>query len=108
MMNHDAHKTEKISFLVVVAERKQKDALLTALLDEGIRLINTVYGKGTVNENYFLTTFGLVPERNKAVILCVSTRVKAQAALDMLTEKFDFEKPNTGIAFTMPVDKVCF
>jgi len=105
MMNENM---EKVVFLTLVVERKQKDAILTALLDAGIHLINIIYGKGTVNENYFMNTFGLVPERNKAVITCVSTYAKANAVLEVMIKKFHFDKPNTGIAFIMPVDRVSF
>jgi len=101
--NHD-----QVLFLVVVTDRKQKDDILTMLLDEGIHLINTVYGRGTVCEHFFMDAFGLNPERNKAVITCVSTYVKTEAALGALKTKFGFDRPNTGIAFTMPVDKVSF
>jgi len=100
--------TEQNVFLIIVTERKKKDAMLVALLDAGIHLINTLYGKGTVNESYFLNTFGLIPERNKAVITCVATHVKADGVLDMLNTKHEFDKPNAGIAFTIPVDRVVF
>ena len=102
------NKAEKIVFMVVIIGRKQKDALLTALLDSGIRLINTTYGRGSVNAGYFMTAFGLCPEKNKAVITCISTCVKTDAAFKMLNEKFNFDKPNTGIAFTVPVDGLSF
>jgi len=99
---------EQNVFLIVVTERKKKDAMLVALLESGIHLINTLYGKGTVNERYFLNTFGLIPEKNKAVITCVATRAKADNVMDKLNTKHEFEKPNAGIAFTIPVDKVVF
>ena len=104
---HDGH-TDNVMFLVLIVERKKKDAILTAMHDAGIHLIDTVYGKGTVNENYFLNTFGLVPERNKAVITCVSTYAKTEIVLDALVKKFNFNNTNAGIAFTIPVDKVVF
>ena len=98
----------KIAYLAIIAGRKNKDALLTALHESGIRLINTVYGKGTVKASYLRNTFGLIPEENKVMIICISTCVKIDIALKMLEEKFEFNKPNTGIAFTVHVEKVSY
>ncbi|MDR2018683.1 MAG: hypothetical protein LBQ00_07425 [Syntrophobacterales bacterium] len=98
----------KISFLTIITGRNKKDALLTALLDSDIHLINTIYGKGTVKANFLRNALGLVPEENKVVITCISTCVKNEIVLRMLEEKFGFNKPNTGIAFTAPIDKVSY
>jgi len=99
---------DKIVFLTLIVGRKQKDAVLTALLGLGIHIIYTAYGKGTVKASYLQTTLGLIPEKHKAVITCVSTGTKADKVLQTLVEKFDLNKPNTGIAFTMPVDGLSF
>lgn len=97
----------RVSFLTIIASRKMKDALLTAMHDADIHLVCTSYGTGTVSAHYLKHAFGLAPEKNKAVILCVSTNVKINAFLKVLTKQFDFGKPNTGIAFTSPVERVC-
>ena len=49
-----------------------------------------------------------LPEENKVVITCLLTRGQSDAVLRMLVEKFDFDKPNTGVAFTVPVDRMPF
>ena len=98
----------KISFLAIIAGRKRKDALLTALLDTGIHLINTVYCKGTVNASFLRNTFGFVPEKDKVIITCLSTGVKIDIVIKMLENRFEFNRPNTGIAFTVSVDKVSY
>jgi hypothetical protein len=100
--------SDKIYFLTIIAVRKKKDALLTAMVDAGIHLINTHYGKGTVNASYLMNTLGFVPEKNKAVITCVSTCAKIDAFLKILISDFDFENSNTGIAFAVPVERVSF
>ena len=105
-MKNDENK--KIVFMTLIAGRKQKDAILSALSNSGIHLINTIYGKGTVNASYLKNILGLVSEENKVVITCVSTYTKVEAVLNLLVEKFDFDKPNTGIAFTVPIDKVLY
>lgn len=95
-----------IVFLMLIAGRKQKDALLDALTEAGGKLIKTVYGRGSVKSSYLKDMLGLVPEENKVVITCLLSGEKADAALEMLVKKFNFDKPNTGIAFTIPVEKL--
>jgi len=99
---------KELVFLTVIAGRKQKDALLAALVNAGMQLVHTKYGKGTVKAGYLQCTLGLVPEEKKVLITCVSTRAKAHAALQMLVDRFHFDKPNTGIAFTLPMEKLSF
>jgi len=105
-MKHD--ETDKIVFLTIIAGRKQKDALLTALLGAGIHLINTLYGKGTVKASYLQNTFGLTPEEKKVVITCVTTHVKSEAVMKLLAGQFNFNDPNTGVAFTIPIGRVAY
>ena len=95
-----------ISFLTIIASRKQGDALLTALLDTDIHLIYTSYGTGTVSAHFLKKAFGLASEKHKVVISCVSTNTKIDAFLKVLTKQFDFGKPNMGIAFTTPVEQI--
>ena len=99
---------DNLFFLIIIVGRKQKDALLSALPALGIRLIHTKYGKGTANANYLQNTLGLVLEEKKAVITCLSTRERTDSALQLLSERFHFDKPNTGIAFTLPIDQLSF
>ena len=101
-------KSEDIVFLVIIAGRKQKDELLTELADVGVHLAHTVFGKGTVKANYLENLLGLIPEENKVIITCVLATEKSDATMDILAEKFNFNKPNTGIAFTVPIDRLSF
>lgn len=95
-----------IDFLTLIAGRKNKDALLSALSETGGRLINVVYGKGSVKSSYLRDMLGLVPEENKVVITCLLAGERSDAIFDMLVKKFDFNKPNTGIAFTICIEKL--
>jgi len=98
----------KIAFMVLITGRKQKDALLSVLLESGIHLTHTLYGKGTVEASYLQNMFGLIPEEKKVVITCLSTQVKIDAVLKQLVENFHFNEPNTGIAFTIPINRISF
>lgn len=98
----------KIVFFTLIAGRKQKDALLNALSASGLKLINTMYGKGTVQANYLQNVLGLVPEENKIIITGLMKLENADRVFDLLVRKFEFNKPNTGIAFTIPIEKLSF
>jgi hypothetical protein len=98
-----------IVFLTLIAGRKRKDSLLTLLSDMGARVTNTIYGKSSVRANSSLMeVFGFVPEENKIIITCLLPREKANMVLKMLVKKFHFDKPNTGIAFTVAVECLSF
>ncbi len=95
-----------IESLTLIAGRKHKDALLDALSGSGGRLLRIVYGKGSTKINYIKNMLGFVPEENKVLITCLLPSDKTDAVLNMLIEKFHFDRPNTGIAFTVPVERL--
>ncbi len=96
--------SEEIKFFVLIADRRKKGELLSALSQVGCRMVNSIYGKGSVNANAFMDAFGFAPQENKVVITFLISGEKAGAALRLLTDQFHFDKPNTGIAFTIPVE----
>jgi len=100
--------THKIVYLMLIAGRKQKDELLCALERYGAVLANTIYGHGTIKPSALDSLLGLVPEENKAIISCILAHEKRDAVMQMLVDEFDFEKPNTGIAFSFPIDQISF
>jgi hypothetical protein len=98
-----------ISFLVLISGRKYKDALIAQLSDHGAHVVNTLYGKGTAGMcGYAMNLFGFVTDDVKVVITCLIADKRLQDVLEMLTDKFRFKDPNTGIAFTVPVDKLSY
>lgn len=97
-----------VVFWMIIAGRKKNDALLTALLKEGAYLTNARYGRGTVEASYLENALGLVLEEQKTMIVCVLPDSKTDAIKEMLVEKFHFDQPNTGIAFTIPIDQLSY
>lgn len=95
-----------IEFLTIIADRKYKDEILTLLLESKCHLIHVVYAKGSVQNGFFEDMLGLVPEEKKVMITCIVTSDLSGKLLDQLVLKFNFDKPNTGIAFIVPVDKL--
>lgn len=98
----------KIVTWMLIVGRKQKDEMLEALMSEGAHLTNIIYGKGTVESSYLQNVLGLVHEENKVMIMCMLPDSKTDKVNKMLVEKFNFNQPNTGIAFTIPIDYLSF
>jgi nitrogen regulatory protein PII len=103
MNDHD-----KLMFTVIIAGRKLKDALLSALLKADVHVVDSLFGHGTVKASLLEQTFGLVHEKNKIVIFAVAKRERTDKVLATLKDEFHFDEPHTGIAFTIPVEKMSF
>ncbi len=97
---------DNIVFLIIVAGRHQRHALLDELLKMDCRIVNSLYGKGSVKAGHLVEMLGFVPEENKVVITCILPRDKADGVFELLLSDFAFGKPNTGIAFTIPITAI--
>ena len=100
--------SDKIVFLTLIAERNKRESLLVALSESGIHLVNTSYGTGFAELGYLEYAFGLNKEQRKTVMTCISTKTKVDILLKRLVDEFNFDEPDTGIAFTIPIEKVAF
>ena len=93
----------EIKHMILIAGRKQKEKLLIALSKQGGHIINTFYGRGSV-KTAFLDVLGFANEEEKVVINCLVTHKDADEIFEILIRDFRFDKPNTGIAYLIPVD----
>ena len=98
----------KVRHLVLIAGRKQKDRLLSALAENGGHLFNIHYGRSSVKTGFLKDMIGLVHEENKVVITCLMSAGNVDKIFDMLVRDFQFDKPNTGIAYTIPLERLCY
>ena len=94
--------------MAIIAGRNQKDHLLTGLSEKGGHVINIFYGKGSIKTNVLMDTLGLVHEESKVLITCLVSETEADAIFDMLAADFHFDKPNTGIAYVIPVEELSY
>ena len=92
-----------LAFLVIVVGRKQKSDLLKHLLALDCRIVNTLYGKSSIQAGHLVEMLGFVPEENKVVITCILKQEKVDGVMETLLGEFRFGRPNTGIAFTIPI-----
>lgn len=95
-----------ISNLILIAGRKEKDKILSSLASHGAKAINTLYGRGSVKAGYITCIFGCVPEDSKVVITCIIKDTDVQGVFDMLENEFEFNSPNTGIAYTIKINGI--
>ena len=105
MTNNNA---SDIMYMVLIAGRRQEDELLDALSTKACHIITIVHATGSVQASVLLEVFGLVPEENKTLITCLASKEESDQIMDMLVADFGFDKPNTGIAYTIPVESMSY
>ena len=104
----DSDKHIKLEYFFIISARKKKDELVSLLLQNGARAVKTMYGKGSVKSNAFKDVFGFVPEENKIIITSILPSEKAAVLIEILDNEYNFDKPNTGIAYTVPIEGLSF
>ena len=100
--------SESIVMMTLIAKREDKDKLLSALSESGIHLSNVSYGRGFVRTGYVKYSFGMSRDVRTVIIFCVSTATKIDKFLDRLLVEFNFNKPHTGIAYTVPINQISY
>jgi hypothetical protein len=104
----EAQAGAQMVYVTVIGGRKKQHELVKSLNESGCTLLGVVYGKGFVKSNDFLAACGFVNEADKIVITALTNSGNVDTVFEMLNTKFDFDKPNTGIAFTVPVGNVTY
>lgn len=97
-----------IVFLVIITARKKRDEILELLSQNGAQLISTLYARGSASASSFALAFGLAAEEHKIMTTCLLSSAVADTLIETLDAKYGFEKPNSGIAFTVPVEGLSY
>lgn len=97
-----------LQYLVIIAEQKKKNKFLSLLNDHGARVVETVYGRGSMSPSAIAAAFGFEAEQGKVLISCLVKYESAEKLIDILYNDYKFSKPNTGIAFGIPVEGLAF
>ena len=100
------HIQKRIQYVVLITDLKNKDKFLSLLADFGGRAIGSMYGHSSVSGNSLTRAFGFDIEKSKILLSCLMTTEKAEKLINELYNKHNFDKPNTGIAFTVPVEGI--
>ena len=94
----------KLKIMFVIVNKNKAEKVARALGEHGLRYIQASLGTGTA-PSAFSSLMG-IGETEKVVIYGSVLEDKVDEIYTMLKEKFEFEKKNTGIAFTVPITSV--
>lgn len=98
----------KLQYVILICKQKKKDKFLKLLTEYGAQAIDTIYGKGSAQTGVLAGAFGLDGEVGRAVLSALLPTPRAAELLAVLCDKHGFDKANTGIAFTIPVEGLAF
>lgn len=96
-------KEHEVSLLIVIGGWEDKDRLIAHLKNHDAHYFNVIYGHGSVKKSNLFHAFGLQIEQDKTIIYCFVKNEKVDEIMNSLIKEFNFDKPNTGIAFTLPI-----
>ena len=97
-----------LQYFVIIAEQKKKNKFLSLLSEHGARVIETVYGHGSMSPSAIAAAFGFEAEQGKVLISCLIKSENAKELINVLYCDYNFDKPNTGIAFCISVEGLAF
>lgn len=100
------HTLKRIQQLVLITDLKNKNKFMNMLVDFDGHAIDTMYGHSSVSSGNLSRAFGFDVEKSKIVLSCLLTTENALSLINELKNKHNFDKPNTGIAFTIPVEGI--
>ena len=97
-----------LQYFVIIGNTKLREKFSALLIKNGAHSINTIYGRGSVGKSILAQAFGLDSDQKKAIISCLLPTENAKAVISVLYEEYNFNKANTGIAFSVPIQKLLF
>ena len=97
-----------LQYFVIIAEQNKKKKFLTLLDEFEARGIEIVYAHGSMSPSAVVAAFGFESEQKKVMLSCLLKRERARQLLDTLYKDYKFDMPNTGIAFSIPVEGLAF
>lgn len=102
------NQTNNVQYLVIIADQKNKDKFISLISEFGGISTETVYGHGSMSQSAIAAAFGFESEQAKVVLSCLIRTDSAKELIDTLKTEYRFDAPNTGIAFTVPVEGLAF
>ena len=101
MESVSSYKDKKVCLLTIIVNRGKSKKILQTAKKLGITRANVVLGEGMVG-NHILKILAM-NETGKEVLIFIIREERETEILNYFNEEFHFDKPNTGIAFTMPI-----
>ena len=100
--------TSGLQYFVIIAGKKKKEKFLSLLNEHNAHGINIIYGHGSTSPSLIAAAFGFEAEQGKVLISCLLKTETAKELIDILYNEYNFNQPNTGIAFSIPVEGLAF
>lgn len=96
-----SYQNKKVCLLTIIVNRGKSKKILQSAKNLGITRANVLLSEGMVG-NHILKILAM-DETEKEVLIFIIREEREIEILDYFTNKFHFNKANTGIAFTMPI-----
>ena len=93
-----------LQYFVIIAEQNKKKAFLSLLDEYEARGIESVYAHGSMSPSAVAAAFGFESEQKKVMLSCLLKSKNAVQLMETLRKDHKFDMPNTGIAFSIPVE----
>ena len=90
--------------IIVIVNTGKADKVIKAAKEKGVTGATVILGRGSA-DNKILQFLGLSDTRKEIIFMVVHDSI-AKLTLQHLKEKFHFDKPNHGIAFTFKLDHI--
>ncbi len=98
----------KLQYFVLICNPKQKSKFSSLLNERGVKNITTVSAHGSVSQGVLAKAFGLETTNKKLMLSALIPTETAKELIEILYKEYEFSKPNTGIAYTIPVEGLLF
>lgn len=95
--------SSSLQFYTIICNKKRKKTFTELAASFGGVCIDTVYGRGSANCKAFADALGFKTEEHKVIISCLIPSEKARLLTEILIKEHDFQSPNTGMAFSVPL-----
>ncbi len=98
----------KLQYYILICDRKKKNKFIELMASYGAVSIENVYGRGSAKAGAFAKALGFDTEEKKVVLSALLKKEKARELTEELCTKYDFQRSNTGVAFSIPVEGLAF
>lgn len=100
------HKEEWVN-LIIITKRAHKKEIIQMLYEHEAAMVIQTYAHGSAKDG-LLRALGLVQEEDKLFLTCFIPTIRVQEVFNFLNYRYHFNRPNTGFAFTLPVEKISY
>jgi nitrogen regulatory protein PII len=95
-----------IYLIITIVAKGWGDSVLESSIKAGAQGGTILFGRGVgVHEKQKILGIAIEPE--KEIVLTVTYKDKTEEILQSIIQSCKLEKPGAGIAFMLPVEKVC-